>query len=140
MNKTRRYGCMGVMAYVVAVVVLLLMLCSCTRQVYVPVESVRTEYRDREIYKAVTDTVRDTRIVWLKGDTVIDVREKERVLRVEVRDTCYVQLTDTIREPYPVEKPLSRWQQVKMDFGGMAIGAIAIMIGFAVVWIARRFF
>jgi hypothetical protein len=131
---------MGVMAYVVAVVVLLVMLCSCTRQVYVPVESVRTEYRDREIYKAVTDTVRDTRIVWLKGDTVIDVREKERVLRVEVRDTCYVQLTDTIREPYPVEKPLSKWQQVKMDFGGMAIGAIAIMIGFAVVWIARRFF
>lgn len=130
---------MGVMAYVVAVIVLLVMLCSCTRQVYVPIESVRTEYRDREVYKAVTDTVRDTRIIWLKGDTVIDVREKERVLKVEVRDTCYVQLTDTIREPYPVEKPLSKWQQVKMDFGGMAIGAIAIVIGFAVVWLTRRF-
>lgn len=130
---------MGFMAYVVAVVVLLVMLCSCTRQVYVPVESVRTEYRDREVYKAVTDTVRDTRVIWVKGDTVIDVREKERVLKVEVRDTCYVQLTDTIREPYPVEKPLSKWQQVKMDFGGMAIGAIAIVIGFAVVWFARRF-
>lgn len=68
--------------------------CSSTR--YVPVESVRTEYRDREVERLVADTVHDTRLVWIKGDTVVDIREKEHIRRVEIHDTCYVEYNDTL--------------------------------------------
>lgn len=114
-------------------------LCGCADKVYVPVESVRTEYRDRDVERLVTDTVRDTRLVWVRGDTVVDVREKERVRRVEIHDTCYIERTDTIRVPYPVEKRLTRWQQAKMDLGGFALGGLAIGLSIAVIWLIKKF-
>lgn len=42
------------------------------------------------------------------------------------------------RVPYPVERKLTRWEQAKMDFGGIAIGGVAIVICIAVVWLASR--
>lgn len=112
---------------------------SCTRTVYEPVETVRTEYKDRDVERLATDTVRDTRFVWIKGDTVVDIREKEHIRRVEFHDTCYVERTDSVAVPYPVERKLTRWQQTKMDFGGMAIGALVIALCIAVVWLIIKF-
>lgn len=122
----------------IAVIAMLAILSSCTRTVYEPVETVRIEYRDREVEKLVADTVHDTRFVWVKGDTVVDIREKEHVKRIEIHDTCYVEHSDTIRIPYPVERPLSKWEQTKMDFGGMAIGGIAIAVCVAVIWLIKK--
>lgn len=122
----------------VAVIVMLAILSSCTRTVYEPVETVRIEYRDREVEKLVADTVHDTRFVWIKGDTVVDIREKEHVKRIEIHDTCYVEHSDTIRIPYPVERSLSKWERTKMDFGGMAIGGIAIAVCVAVIWLIKK--
>lgn len=130
-------------AFAVSLVLVMMLLCalfgSCTTTKYVPVESVRTEYRDRDVERLVADTVHDTRLVWVKGDTVVDIREKEHIRRVELHDTCYIERTDTIREPYPVEKPLSRWEQTKMDFGGFALGGVAVALCIAVVWLIRKF-
>lgn len=112
---------------------------SCTRTVYEPVESVRTEYRDREVEKLVADTVHDTRLVWIKGDTVVDIREKEHVRRVEIHDTCYIERCDTIRVPYPVERELSRWERTKVDYGGYAMGLLGAVIAVAVIWLAKKF-
>lgn len=111
----------------------------CTTTKYVPVENVKTEYKDREVEKLITDTIRDTRFVWVKGDTIIDIREKERIKRVEIHDTCYIEQTNTIREPYPVERELTKWEKVKMDFGGMAIGGVVIAICIAVGWLIKKF-
>lgn len=119
--------------------VLMCLLCSChatTR--YVPVESVRTEYRDREVEKLVADTVHDTRVVWIKGDTVVDIREKEHVKRVEIHDTCYMERTDTIRIPYPVEKKLTRWESVKMQAGGAALTVTGALILAALIWLIAK--
>lgn len=121
------------------ITVLLLLSASCTRTVYEPVETVRTEYKDREVERFVTDTVRDTRLVWVKGDTVVDIRKEERIKRVEIHDTIKVILTDTIRIPYPVEKRLTRWQQAKIDYGGEAIIVLAVVVVAAVVWLIKRF-
>lgn len=118
--------------------ILAMLFTSCTRTVYEPVESVRTEYRDREVERLVSDTVHDTRFIWVKGDTVVDIREKERVRRVEIHDTCYIERNDTIRIPYPVEHKLTRWEQAKMDFGGMAIGAFAVAVCFAVICLIKK--
>lgn len=130
-------------AFAVSIIIVAMLLCAlfggCTTTKYVPVESVRTEYRDRDVERIVADTVHDTRLVWVKGDTVVDIREKERIRRVELHDTCYIERTDTIRQPYPVEKPLSRWEQTKMDFGGFALGGIAVVLCVAVVWLIKKF-
>lgn len=120
----------------VPIALLILLLCSGCKTRYVPVESVRTEYRDRDVERTVTDTVRDTRFVLVKGDTVIDWRDRWRTLREYVHDTCYVERRDSV--PYPVERQLTRWEQAKMDFGGMAIGGVAAAVCVAVVWLVIK--
>lgn len=119
--------------------ILLTILTGCTRTVYVPAETVRTDSAVRYVDRAITDTVRDTRLVWLRGDTVIDIRDREHVRRVEVHDTCYIERVHTVRRPYPVEHTLSRWEQTKMDLGGMALGAVAVVLCAAVVWLIKKF-
>lgn len=114
-------------------------LCSCTRTTYVPVETVRTEYRDRDVEKLVTDTVHDTRFVWVKGDTVVDIRDRWHKQLEYVHDTCYVERRDSIRVPYPVERKLTAWQKVKMDMGGVAMGGLFIALCVAVVWLVKKF-
>lgn len=114
-------------------------LTACSPRVrHVPVESVRTEWRDRDVERVTADTVRDTRVVWIKGDTVVDIRREERLRRVEIHDTCIVERTDTIRETHEVARPLTRWQQAKMDFGGAAIGATVLAVCYLLFRIIRK--
>ncbi len=113
--------------------------CSCTSTKYIPVETVKVEYKDniREIH--TTDSITDTRFVYVKGDTVIDYRDRVKWKEKIVRDSVFIERVDSVTVPYPVEKPLTKWQQTKMDFGGMAIGGLLIALCFAVVWLIRRF-
>lgn len=122
---------------VVILVILLLSACTTTR--YVPVETVHTEYKDnvREVH--IADSITDTRLIYVKGDTVIGWRERIKYRDRYIHDSIFIENNDTIREPYPVEKPLSWWQQTKMDFGGMALGGVLIALCFAVVWLLKRF-
>lgn len=126
-----------VLAILIGVTILLLGGCAPTK--YVPVETVRTEYRDREVERITTDTLTNTRFVFIKGDTVLDIREKERIHRVEIHDTLVFVRTDSIPMPYPVEKELTKWQQTKMDLGGIAIGAVIVVLCAAVVWLVKKF-
>ncbi|MDE7116300.1 MAG: hypothetical protein K2O56_07735 [Muribaculaceae bacterium] len=122
-----------------AFVLMCLVATGCTRKVYVPLERVRTE-KDM-VTRWLTDTViqNDTRFIYVKGDTVIDWRDRWRERIKEVHDTCYIERTDTVRVPVPVERELSRWEQAKMDFGGFAIGAIIAVVCAAVVWLIKKF-
>lgn len=138
------------------------MLCGCRSTKYVPVGSVRTEYKDRVVMRH--DTVRDSvmrlrdvyrhdSVVYrMKGDTVyvdrwhtllqssslLNRTEKSRVMH----DTLYVDRTDSVRVPVPVERQLTKWEKTKMDFGtaAMVIAAMAIIAGIvlAVRWIRKR--
>lgn len=141
--RHRRYGCLGVLAFNAmawAVLIwLLVSLCGCTTTKYVPVETVRTEYRDHDIERLVADTVHDTRFVFVKGDTVLDIRDSWHTQREYVRDTVRVIQSDTVRVPYPVERRLSKWEQTKMDFGGFALGGFAVAVCIAVAWLIKKF-
>lgn len=114
--------------------ILAILATGCTSTRYVPVETVRTEFRDRDAVREVADTVRDLRVVVIKGDTVVDVREKERIRRIEVHDTCVVERVDSVAVPYPVERRLGWWEQTKVDWGGWAMGVVAA----GVVWAFLR--
>lgn len=75
-------------------------ICSCTKKIYVPVESVRTEYIDRmqrdSIY--VLDSVR----IVERNDTIFNTKYKTTFRYRNVRDSIYIK--DTIRVPFEVEK------------------------------------
>ncbi|MCM1219088.1 MAG: hypothetical protein NC548_31790 [Lachnospiraceae bacterium] len=54
-------------------------------------------------------------------------------------DTLYVELTDSVSVPYPVEKQLTHWQQTKVNYGGYALFVSATVICLVVAWLARKF-
>ena len=105
-------------------IILVTTLCSCRSGKYIPVETVRTDsiyinhvQRD-SIYQHDSIYIRE------KGDTVWMEKYKYIYRDKIVRDTMYFNRTDTIREPYPVEKELTHWQQMKLELGGWAFGII----------------
>lgn len=115
----------------------------CTRKVYVPTEHI--VYSTDTVYEAVlrVDSViqRDSVAVVQKGDTVLITRYRDRYRVKERTDTVYKAKTDSVRvrEPYPVERELTKWEQTKMDFGGIFLGGLCAVAVLAVaVWIIKR--
>lgn len=112
-----------------------LMILSGCKTVYVPVDRVHTEYQDRLERDSIH--ILDSIYIREKGDTIWLTR-----WRVEYRDRIKVDsvhIRDSVPVPYPVEviktveKKLSKWQRLKMETGGIALGIlILILIYFAV--------
>lgn len=135
-----------------------------TRTVYVPVES-KTETQDSIIIRDTVEikerfTSRDSTTTKDSTVTVVDTqgnvirteryRETDRFREVE-KDYRELQAryeallsakNKEIQVPYPVEKPLTRWERFKMDVGGYAISlsVVAGIIGlsYCVRWLTRR--
>lgn len=136
------------------------LLVGCRSTKYVPVENVRTEYKDRvvTVHDTVRDSVRmfnnvyrhDSMAVMMRGDTVfVDRWHTLRLIKWEkathqsntvAGDSASSVRVDSVRVPYPVERKLTKWERVKMDFGTAAIviAALAIMVGIVfAVWRLR---
>ena len=119
--------------------VIILTCCKTTERVeYVPVETVKTEYKDRivETYDSVHIT--DSIYVAVKGDTTLVYKYRDRWKLKLVHDTAYVNRTDSIRIPYPVEKKLSKWEQFKIDYCGYLMMVILAAFGYIIFRIIRR--
>ena len=113
-------------------------ICSCRSVKYVPVETVRSDTLYVNRLQRDSVYVADSVFVREKGDTVRIVRTRY-VDRWRVRtDTLRMVSNDTIRVPYPVEKELTRWQRVKLDAGGIAIGVATAALLAIVVWLVLR--
>lgn len=118
---------------------IILACCKTTERVeYVPVETVKTEYKDRivETYDSVHIT--DSVYVAVKGDTTLVYKYRDRWKLKLVHDTAYVNRTDSIRIPYPVEKKLSKWEQFKVDYCGYLMMVILAAFGYIIFRIIRR--
>lgn len=137
-EKNKALGVMPWLASLILGLLIVAALCGCKTTKYVPVETVRTEYQDQVKEIHTTDSVTDTRFVYIKGDTVIDYRDRVKWRERFVHDSVFIEKTDTIRIPYPVERELTRWERAKMDFGGMAAGGLALAVCIAVVWLIKR--
>lgn len=122
--------------------VLALALCGCTTTTkYVPVERV-THHTDtvRELAVRIDSVMtRDSVAVYIRGDTVFMTKWRDRFRYSERVDTVYQSVADSIRvpQPYPVERKLTAWEQVKQDAGGWALAAVGIL-AVAVAWLAKR--
>jgi hypothetical protein len=106
------------------------MFCACGTIQYVPIETIKTEYRD----KIVRDSIfrYDSVYIKEKGDTLIMERYRYIYKDKIIRDSIFV--NDTIRIPYPVEvikqvkKPLNGWQNFQIWCGRIAFGVIMFFI------------
>ncbi len=111
-----------------------MLLCGCSATKYVPVETVRTEKEEVTRWRTDTVTQGDTRLIYIKGDTVIDRRERWRDRVREVRDTVYVERTDSVAVPYPVERQKTSWEEFRLK----AFWWLVAAAGALVIWILRR--
>lgn len=119
-------------------IILITALWSCRSVKYVPVETVRTD--SIYINQVQRDSIyqHDSIYIREKGDTVWMEKYKYIYRDKIVRDTMYFNQTDTIREPYPVEKELSRWQQMKLELGGWAFGIIITAALIIIGWLLYK--
>lgn len=124
------------------IIVVCLLLQACRSVQYVPVETVKTEYIDR--VKQVHDTMHtiEKETTYINGDTVLITKYVDRVKVLHHTDTCIIERTDTVQVPYPVERKLSKWEQVKNSLGGIAmmltITAIIGALIYAIFLIKRK--
>lgn len=108
-----------------------LMLTGCramAKMTYVPVESTKVEYRERQMLDSIY--LHDSIFLekYTKGDTVFVTKEKFRYLSKDkyVIDSIYI--TDTIRIPYPVEVQIITNELNRIQKALIAVGTAAIAI------------
>lgn len=134
------------LVFVIASILFVLMLQGCrTKYVSVP------EYHNVYVIKHDTltkhDSVYQKEFVdrYVKGDTVFLTKTKVDYRYKNIYKTLYHDSikTDSVRVPYPVEKKLSRWQGLKMEVGGWAIGVLSVVvlgaIGYIIMWLVRKY-
>lgn len=153
------------MRSIILIPIALLLLTGCRTKIqYVPVES-KTDTRDSIVYRdSVTEITivheRDSTVT--KDSTVIIMDDKGNIIRTELYrekerfrelnsdyrqlqakyDSLYRSKQTEIQVPYPVEKELSRWEKIKIEVGGWAIGVLSWLallgVGYAVWWFIRQ--
>jgi hypothetical protein len=118
-----------------------LLCCACQTVRYIPIESVRTEYRDRIVRDSIFRY--DSIHVKEKGDTIYLERYSYLYVDKIVRDSVF--MNDTIRVPYPVEvikqvkKPLTGWQNFQVWCGRIALASFLFIIVYFVLKRKRLF-
>ena len=149
--------------YLLAVLGLLCVMCSCKHTEYVPIRETHTEFKN------IHDTIRQIDSVWNEVSTVIrevdstelaalgikiknlqqekawlierDNQKKEKSQGEKITSIEYIK-GDSIPVPYPVKEPLSRWQQFCCDYGKIMIGAtiasVIAVTAIIILWIRRR--
>lgn len=136
------------------------MLCSCTNVQYVPVESTRVDsiyYTDTIITEKLVP-YRDSVIVEVQGDSASSYlfnpyagswavynRGKlfhslwifDKPLEIDFKLPHNIKVF-TRDVPIEVEKPLTRWQKMKLDLGGFAFGGIVVLAIIAIFALIRK--
>lgn len=111
----------------IILLMLAIRLTSCRSIKDVPVETVKTEYKTRDSIRFDSIYEHDSIFLFVKGDTVYKEKYRYKYRYLTINKTDTVMLTDSVQIPYPVEKQLTRWQQMKIELGGWAVGVIVIL-------------
>lgn len=131
----------GKKIYLLGMVLAMLSLTGCKTVKFVPVPEYHTLYKTRVDTVQRWDSVyfRDSVYMDAKGDTVFLTKThwRERFRNVyHVKADTLIQ-RDSIPVPYPVEKPLTKWQRWKMDAGGWAMGVAAVLVILVVLKVTK---
>lgn len=155
-DRRRLIACMLAAA---AFIILFVMFSGCSRKVYVPVHRTTTvtELLRDTVVEVMLETVHDTVTVHPSGrDTASYLQDGTHFSHATWKNGMlghslgtlpgaavlgtipvrHVIIRDSIPYPVEIEKELTWWQQAKMEYGGMAMGAAAAF-GMAVVIMTR---
>lgn len=126
-------------AILILYTIIMLICCSCRSPRYIPVETIKTEYRyvDRIQHDSIYQ--RDSINMYRDGDTVYRDRYKYLYKYMYINKVDSFTKTDSIQVPYPVERKLTRWESTKMELGGWAFGALIVMALVIVGWLFYRY-
>ena len=121
--------------------IIIVCLTGCKTVKFVPVPEYHTLYKTRVDTVQRFDSVyfRDSVYMAAKGDSVYLTKThwRERFRNIyHVKADTVMQL-DSIRVAYPVEKQLTKWEQWKMDLGGWAMGAVAILVILVIIKVTK---
>lgn len=119
---------------------LLLAGCKTTKYVPVPSVSVDSVYVDRWLRDSVY--LHDSVFVnhYSKGDTVFvdKVVTKYKYKDRWRYDTVAIVRVDSVQVPYPVEKQLTKWEEIKHGFQWFFIGVVIAAVSWVVVWLMKK--
>ena len=122
------------------VMLLFLLLLCCCRTEYVPVESVR--YDSVMVEKLMRDSVfvRDSVYLQEKGDTIYKYKDRFVYVYKNRVDTFFAEKIREIEVPVPVERKLTWWERVKLNYAEWVIAMlVAIALLYALrQWLARK--
>lgn len=120
------------------VILLTLAICSSCRSVkYVPVETVRVDSLYLTIHERDSIHIKDSIYIREKGDTVFVERWRTQYRDRGRTDTLYVDRVREVQVPYPVEKELTWWQEVKINFSDFSLGIIFVLL-FIIIWMIKK--
>ena len=112
--------------------------CGCRTQ-YIPIESVR--YDSLFFSKVINNTiyVKDSVYIHEKSDTVFVDKNKYLYVYKDRVDTFFVYRDKEIQVPVPIERKLTWWERLKVDFGGWVMLIVFIAFLWRLkTWFARR--
>lgn len=114
------------MRYLLIIILFFIVSCGTTKYIEIPVETTKTEYKDRLIYDSIY--IKDSISNSIINDTIFTTKYKYIYKTKIEKDT--INITDTITKTITIEKEkeinkLKTWQIVLMIMGG---GSIALML------------
>lgn len=115
------------MKRLLGLIVLIVLLSGCKTR-YIPMNTVKHDsiYINKVKYDSIYH--KDSIYMLIKGDTVYKYQFKYRYRDKLLRDTVSVTRVDSVKVSYPVEKPLTKWQKVKIELGSWAFGGVIALI------------
>ena len=136
-----------IFAFMLAVAFIMLMILQSCRTKYVSVPEYHNVYVNKHDTLTKHDSVYQEVFVdrYVKGDTIYLTKTKvdyrfRNLYKIRYRDSIKI---DSIRVPYPIERKLNKWESLKMEVGGWAIGGLSAvviaLIAYIVTWLVRRY-
>lgn len=120
---------------------LMIAFASCKQIQYVPIETVKTEYKDIFVKDSVY--LKDSIFVSQKGDTVFYTKFQTKYKYKYLRDSVFINDTVTVKVPIPTvvkTNELSWFQKSLMYSGVLAILFLLLYIFFKFRKTAKKFF
>lgn len=120
-------------------VLVLLFFVSCTKTLYVPVENTKIEYQDKIVESRDSIYLKDSVIIFIKGDTVFKDRYKTKLVYKERIDTFTYIKVDTISKPVIIEKE-KKIGFVQQTINYISYFALIILIGILIFYFIKSKF
>ena len=115
----------------------LLLLSGCSRVQYVPMQTV---LKDSIVFHRIdidSVVIKDSIFIDRTKDTVYKYVERWQGKYIIRNDTTVIERVDSIPVEVKVEKQLTRWQQIKIDYGD---NVLVMLVAVIVVTCVQKFF